>query len=88
MLAGTTMSGSSGLPGIAKMTPAKHLLAPGAFPHMARAADVLIRFLMSPETPVNSAPYIPPAMSRPPTNLALFGAPTGSAIAILDLPPI
>eukprot|EP00972_Heterocapsa_arctica_P081961 12079589-Heterocapsa_arctica.AAC.1 len=82
------MSGSSGLPGVARMTPARHLLAPRGLPHTALATEVLTLFLRSPETPVSSAPYIPPAMSRPPTSFALFGALTGSYMILLDLPPI
>eukprot|EP00972_Heterocapsa_arctica_P030915 4547081-Heterocapsa_arctica.AAC.1 len=31
---------------------------------------------------------MPPAMSKPPTSLALLYAPTGSAIILTDLPPI
>eukprot|EP00972_Heterocapsa_arctica_P072568 10715009-Heterocapsa_arctica.AAC.1 len=44
---------------------------------MALATEVLTLFLRCPGTPVSSAPYIPPAISRPPTNLALLYAPTG-----------
>eukprot|EP00972_Heterocapsa_arctica_P059186 8728351-Heterocapsa_arctica.AAC.1 len=82
------MSGSSGLPGVARMTPARHLRALGGLPRTALATDVLTLFLRSPETPVSSAPYIPPAMSRTPTSFALFGAPTRSDMILLDLPSI
>eukprot|EP00972_Heterocapsa_arctica_P055805 8231765-Heterocapsa_arctica.AAC.1 len=62
------------------MTPARHLLAPGALPQTAHATDVLTFFLRCPGTPVSSGPYIPPAIRRPPTSLALLYAPTGSAM--------
>eukprot|EP00972_Heterocapsa_arctica_P053955 7947399-Heterocapsa_arctica.AAC.1 len=57
-------SGSSGLTDTAMITPAKHLLAPGALPQMALATEVRTFFRRSPDTPVNSAPYIPPAMRK------------------------
>eukprot|EP00972_Heterocapsa_arctica_P045099 6658518-Heterocapsa_arctica.AAC.1 len=53
---------------------------------MARATAVLAFFLRYPGAFVSSAPYIPPAMSRPPTSLALLKAPTGSEL--VALPPI
>eukprot|EP00972_Heterocapsa_arctica_P040009 5893372-Heterocapsa_arctica.AAC.1 len=71
-LEGATTSGSSGLPGIARIVPARHLLELTDFPEMARATAVLTFFLRCPGTPVSSDPYMPPAMSRPPTSFALL----------------
>eukprot|EP00972_Heterocapsa_arctica_P085819 12647315-Heterocapsa_arctica.AAC.1 len=70
------------------MTPAGHLLAPGGFPQMDIATDVLTIFRRYPGTPVTSAPYIPPAISSPPTSFALLWAPTGRDMILTDLPPI
>eukprot|EP00972_Heterocapsa_arctica_P029737 4379119-Heterocapsa_arctica.AAC.1 len=81
------MSGSSGLPGTARMTPATHLLAPGGFPQMDLATYVTL-FRRCPGTPVSSAPYTPPAIKRPPTSFALLWAPTGRDMILTDVPPI
>eukprot|EP00972_Heterocapsa_arctica_P036489 5370336-Heterocapsa_arctica.AAC.1 len=53
--AGTTTSGSSGLPGTAMMIPARHLLEFSAFPDTARATAVLTLFLRYPGAFVSSA---------------------------------
>eukprot|EP00972_Heterocapsa_arctica_P063409 9357031-Heterocapsa_arctica.AAC.1 len=68
--------------------PARHLLEFNAFPEMARATAVLAFFLRYPGAFVSSAPYIPPAMRRPPSNLALLKAPTSSELILVALPPI
>ena len=86
--AGTTTSGSSGRPGTARIMPARHLLELNVFPDMARATAVLTFFVRYPGAFVNSAPYIPPAMSKPPTSLALLKAPTGNELILVALPPI
>eukprot|EP00972_Heterocapsa_arctica_P049996 7352947-Heterocapsa_arctica.AAC.1 len=70
--AGTTTSGSNGLPGTARMTPARHLLALCALPEIACATAVLTLFLRYPGAFVSSAPYIPPAISKPPPSFALL----------------
>eukprot|EP00972_Heterocapsa_arctica_P035444 5215348-Heterocapsa_arctica.AAC.1 len=85
-LAGTMTSGSSGLPGTARITPAKHFLAPGALPQMALATEVRTFLRRSTDTPVSSATYIPPAIRN--TSCALLRAPIGSAAILLALPVI
>eukprot|EP00972_Heterocapsa_arctica_P073367 10834560-Heterocapsa_arctica.AAC.1 len=62
--------------------PARHLLEFNALPEMARATAVLAFFLRYPGAFVSSAPYIPPAMSNPPTSLALLYAPTGNELIL------
>eukprot|EP00972_Heterocapsa_arctica_P103930 15316348-Heterocapsa_arctica.AAC.1 len=59
------------------MIPARHLLEFNALPDIALATAVLTRFLRYPGAFVSSAPYIPHALSKPPTSLALLQAPTG-----------